>query len=89
MLPAEITIQLDDKAVQAHIEKQLDAAIQKSLWWVDAKRISELTSMPKRTLEQEILSDCRMRAIEVRKSQKRYWPAQIAFTTINEILSEW
>lgn len=89
MLPAEITIQLDDKAIQAHIQNQLDAAIQKSLWWVDVNRLVELTSMSKRMLEQEILSDYRMRAIEIRKSQKRYYEAARAFEVIKEIVDSW
>lgn len=89
MLPAEITIQLDDKAIHSHIQKKLDAAIQNSLWFVDVNKLSELICMPKRTMEDLILSDTRMKAIERRKSQKRYYPAKEAFEVISEIMNDW
>lgn len=89
MIPAEINLQLDKQAIQAHIEKQLDNAIQAQLWVVDVDKISQLTNMSKRFLEDEILSDVRMRTIERRKARKRYYPAELALKVITEIMNEW
>lgn len=45
--------------------------------------------MSKRYLEDEVISDVRMKAIEIRKNRKRWWPAEKAFEVIMEITSEW
>lgn len=89
MLPAEINVQLDKQAIQKHIEKQLDECIQAQLWFVDVDKIAQLTSMSKRFLEDEVLSDVRMRAIERRKARKRFYPASQALQVITEIVNEW
>lgn len=89
MIPTQVNIQVDAQAVQQHIEKHLENAIQSQLWFLDAERISQLTSMSKRYLEQEVFCDARMRAIEIKKQRKRWWPAKQAFEVISEIVSEW
>lgn len=85
----EINVQIDKQAMQKHIEKQLDECIQKELWFVDVKRISELTCMPVRSLEEDILSHPYMKAIEIKKARKRYYEARKAFETIKEIMNSW
>jgi len=45
--------------------------------------------MSKRFLEDEILSDPRMRVIERRKSRKRWWFYKQAVEVIKEIVDEW
>lgn len=85
----EINVQIDKQAIQRHIEKQLDECIISHLWFVDCKRISELTSMSVRFLEDEVFSDPRMRVIEKRKNRKRLYPAKQAFEVISEILDSW
>ncbi|KOS61970.1 hypothetical protein FJQ98_19400 [Lysinibacillus agricola] len=89
MLPAKIELQLDKKQIQQHIEKQLDESIQAQLWLVSVERLAQLTDMSKRWLEDEILNDPRMRAIERKKNRKRWYLAQQAFEVITEITSEW
>lgn len=85
----EIAVRVDKTAIQKHIEKQLDEAIAAQLWFVDVDKISQLTSMSKRFLEDEVLSDMRMRAIERRKARKRFYPATQALQVITEIMDEW
>lgn len=85
----EINVQIDKRAIQQHIEKQLDDCIQAQLWFVDAEKIASLTCMSVRFLNEDILTDPRMRVIEKRKNRKRWWPAKQALEVINEIMSEW
>ncbi|MGE7091315.1 hypothetical protein ACQKII_07570 [Lysinibacillus sp. NPDC048646] len=89
MIPTQIELSLDKKAIQQHIEKQLDDAIQSQLWLVSVDKLAQLTDMSKRWLEDEILNDPRMKAIERKKNRKRWYLAQQAFVVINEITSEW
>ena len=89
MLPAEINIQLDKQAIQKHVEKRLDEAIAAQLWFVDVDKLSQLTCMSRRFLEDEVLSDVRMRAIERRKARKRFYSAAQALQVITEIMDEW
>lgn len=89
MIPTIIELQLDKKQIQQHIEKQLDESIQAQLWLVSVERLAQLTDMSKRWLEDEILNDPRMRAIERKKNRKRWYLAQQAFDVITEITSEW
>lgn len=89
MIPTKIELQLDKKQIQQHIEKQLDESIQAQLWLVSVERLAQLTDMSKRWLEEEILNDPRMRAIERKKNRKRWYLAQQAFEVITEITSEW
>lgn len=89
VIPSTIEINLDKKAIQQHVERQLDDAIQAQLWFVSVEKIAQLTDMSKRFIEDEILCDVRMRAIERRKNKKRWYPAQQAFEVINEITAEW
>lgn len=89
MLPANIEVNLDKKAIRKYIEKQLDEEIREVLWWIDLNKMAELTNMSQRFLESELVCDVRMRAIEVKKNRKRWWPARQAFEVITEITSEW
>lgn len=85
----EINVQVDKRAIQQHIEKQLDDCVQSSLWFCDAEKISTLTCMSVRFLNEEIFTDPRMRVIEKRKNRKRWWPAKQALEVISEITNEW
>lgn len=75
--------------IQGEIERQLTDSIQMKLWFVDVDMLSKLMCMSVRYLESEILSDARMKAIEVRKSRKRWWRAEDALKVIEEITAEW
>ncbi|MGA3675992.1 hypothetical protein [Lysinibacillus agricola] len=89
MLPANIELHLDKAEVRRYIEKRLDEEIRETLWLIDLDKMSDLTCMSKRWLEEVITCDMRMRAIEIKKNRKRWWPYRQAFEIINEITSEW
>ena len=89
MLPANIEVNIDRVAIKRYIEKRLDEEIREVLWWIDLNKMAELTNMSQRFLESELVCDVRMRAIEVKKNRKRWWPARQAFEVISEITSEW
>ena len=89
MTIANIHIDVNQEEVRQYIERKLDEQIKGSLWFVDVEKIVELTCMSKRFLEDTILSDPRMRTIERRKNQKRWYPAKQAFEVIEEITFGW
>ncbi len=68
MFPAaNIEVQIDKNAVRQYINQKFDEEIQQVLWFVDVKRLADLTCMSERFLEDEFLADYRMRAIEIKK----------------------
>ncbi|WP_424474810.1 hypothetical protein [Oceanobacillus kimchii] len=90
MIPTgDITINLDEKSIKAFIENELSKQVHQRLLLVDINKLSELTSMSPRYLEDEILHDSRVRIHEVRKNRKRWWLAQPTFKAIEDIVSEW
>jgi len=89
MLPANIEINLNRQAIKQYIEKRLEEEIRETLWLIDLDKMSDLTCMSKRWLEDVITCDIRMRSIEIKKNRKRWWPYRQAFEIINEITSEW
>ncbi|WP_225340641.1 hypothetical protein [Lysinibacillus capsici] len=89
MIPTQIEVSLDKQAIRQYIEKRLDEEIREVLWLIDLNKMAELTCMSKRQLEDVITCDIRMRAIEIRRNRKRWWPAKQAFEVISLITSEW
>lgn len=90
MIPtAEVSVNIDQKQIKDYIEKELQKQINQQLLLVDINKLAELTSMSVRYLEDEILSDPRVRIHERRKSRKRWWLAQPTFQAIDEITYEW
>lgn len=89
MLPANIELQLDKQAIRQYIEKRLDEEVREVLWLIDLNKMAELTNMSPRFLESEIVCDVRMRAIEIKKNRKRWWPYRAAFEIVHEITNEW
>ncbi|MCG3418994.1 hypothetical protein [Oceanobacillus jordanicus] len=89
MIPAQVQVSIDEKAVQKFIEGELEKQINQQLLLVDINKLSELTCMSVRYLEEEILRDPRIRVHERKKNRKRWWLAQPTFKAIEEIVSEW
>lgn len=90
MIPAaELKVNIDEKAVKEYVEKELQKQINQQLLLVDINKLSELTSMSVRYLEDEIVSDPRVRIHERKKNRKRWWLAQPTFKAIEEITEEW
>lgn len=89
MLPANIEVNLDKQAIREYIEKRLEEEVREVLWLIDLEKMVELTNMSRRFLESDVVCDVRMRAIEIKKNRKRWWPYRQAFEVISEITSEW
>lgn len=89
MIPAKIEVVVDEQLIKDEVKKQVSSIVFNHLWFVDLEKIAELSSMSKRYLEDEVISDVRMKAIEIRKNRKRWWPAKKAFEVIMEITNEW
>ena len=89
MIPAQVQVSIDEKAVQKFIEGELQKQINQQLLLVDINKLAELTCMSVRYLEEEILRDPRVRIHERKKNRKRWWLAQPTFKAIEEIVSEW
>lgn len=89
MIPAAVEVNIDPKAVKEFIEKELQKQINQQLLLVDINKLSELTCMSVRYLEDDIICDPRVRIHERRKNRKRWWLAQPTFKAIEEIIEEW
>lgn len=89
MIPSKVTIEVDEKMVNEYIREELDKRINQQLLLVDINKLSELTCMSIRYLEDEILHDPRVKLHERRKNRKRWWLAQPTFEAIKNIIDEW
>ncbi|MBD8025562.1 hypothetical protein H9636_02710 [Ureibacillus sp. Re31] len=89
MIPANLNIEIDEKAIKQHIEKRLDEVINETLVLVDVKGLAKRLSMSERFIEEEFLHDPRVRQFEVRKSKKRWFWYQQSIEAITEIINEW
>lgn len=89
MVPAQVQIEVDQKQIRDFIEKELQKQINQQLLLVDVNKLAELTCMSVRYLEDEILTDPRVRIHERRKNRKRWWLAEPTFKAIDTITAEW
>ncbi|PHG57424.1 hypothetical protein [Bacillus toyonensis] len=89
MIPTNVQVNIDEKAIKEYIQKQIDLHLHETLLTVDLEKLVVITSMSKRFLEDEILSDPRMRIIERRRNRKRWWFYKQALEVITEIINEW
>ncbi|WP_216855590.1 hypothetical protein [Paenibacillus qinlingensis] len=85
----KINIEIDEKAIASYVERELQKQINQQLLFVDINKISELTSMSIRYLEDEISPDPRVKMYERKKNRKRWWLAQPALKAIEEIVNSW
>ncbi|ATI52761.1 hypothetical protein [Bacillus tropicus] len=89
MIPANVQVNIDEKAIKEYILQQIDQQLHETLLMVDLEKLAVITSMSKRFLEDEILCDPRMRLIERRRNRKRWWFYKQALEVITEIVDEW
>lgn len=89
MVPTEVQVSIDEKALQEYIQQKVNEHTREAMLLIDIEKLAEITSMSRRFLEDEILSDPRMRVIERRKSRKRWWFYKEALEAIKEIVDEW
>ncbi len=89
MIAPQVQVTVDEKAIKEYIQQQLDQSVRETLLLVDLEKLAEITSMSKRFLEDEIISDPRMRLLERKKSRKRWWFYKQSLEVIKEIVDEW
>lgn len=89
MIPANIEVSLDKKAIREYIEHQIQEEARNTLLLVDLKRLSQMLCMSERYIEDEILRDPRVRRLEVRRNRKRWWRYKPLVEVLEEIISEW
>ncbi|ANN34462.1 hypothetical protein A9498_24330 [Bacillus thuringiensis serovar coreanensis] len=89
MIPTNVQVNIDEKAIKEYILQQIDQQLHETLLMVDLEKLVVITSMSKRFLEDEILSDPRMRVIERRRNRKRWWFYKQALVVIEEIVNDW
>lgn len=86
---AQVQVKINEKEVRDFIERELQKQINQQLLLVDINKLSELTCMSPRYLEDEILTDPRVRIHERRKSRKRWWIYEPTMKAIISIIDEW
>ncbi|KGR77687.1 hypothetical protein [Ureibacillus sinduriensis] len=90
MIPANIKVQIDEKALKQYIHEQLEQQIQHECLLVDVIKLAILLSMSQRFIEEEFLQDPRVRQFEVRKNKKRwYWYKETTEVIKQIIEDEW
>lgn len=84
-------IKLDESAVREEIRIQISEIIKDTdeMWLWDVETMIQKTAMGKTFLEEEFLSDPRMKLIEIKKSRKRWYPVDAAKRAMTEIMEEW
>lgn len=89
MIPANVQVNIDEKAIKEYIQQQINQQLHETLLMVDVEKLVTITSMSKRFLEDQILADPRMRVIERRRNRKRWWFYKQALEVIEEIVNDW
>lgn len=89
MIPAHVNIAVDDKVIKEYIQQQIDQSVRETFLLVDLEKLVHMTNMSARFLEDNILSDPRMRLLERRKARKRWWLYKESMEVIKEILEDW
>lgn len=86
----DIKIEFDKQAVRKHIEKLFAEEAREVFLLIDLKKMSEMLCMSERFITEELLNDPRIRACEVKKSnRKRWWFYKQVMQAIEEVVSEW
>jgi hypothetical protein len=87
---ANINIDINEAEIRDYINSKLDEEIHSFLFTWDLDQMVARTCMSKSFLENEILSDPRMKLIERRKERgKRYWFYEESLNVIRQIMNEW
>lgn len=84
-------IKLDEAAIKDEIRSQVSEIMKSTdeMWLWDVETMIEKTAMGKTFLEEEFLSDPRMKLIEIKKVRKRWYPVMEAKRVMTEIMEEW
>jgi len=88
MALANVEVSLNEDEIKKHVYDRLDDMVRESLIMIDVETLAKKMCLSKRFLEDEFLSDIRMKAIERRKSRKRLYFYDEVIPVIKEIVYE-
>lgn len=88
MALANVEVSLNEDEIKKHVYDRLDDMVRESLIMIDVETLSKRMCISRRFLEDEFLSDIRMKAIERRKSRKRLYFFDEVIPVIKEIVYE-
>ncbi|MCL1696560.1 hypothetical protein [Lysinibacillus sp. BPa_S21] len=89
MIPAQVQVDIDEKAIRNYIQQQLDECIREKILFIDIEGLVKITNFSKRFLEDAVLSDSRVKMHQRQKSRKRFWFYEPTIEAIKEIVNEW
>lgn len=89
MFQSKVTVDMNYDEIKNYIQKQIDTTIKREKLFVDINDLVQITSCSKGWLEEELLSDVRVRVHERRKNRKRLWLYKETIDAIKEIADEW
>lgn len=89
IMQTSVEIKINKEEIKEMMAQEIKKTMNQTFWLVDINRLSELTSMSRGFLENEIICDPRMKVIERKRSRKRWWSYPEAMKAIQEITSEW
>lgn len=89
MIPANVQVNLDEKAIKEYIKQQLDECIMETILFIDIEGLVRITNFSKRFLEDAILTDPRVKQYQRQRARKRFWFYEPTVLAIKEIVNEW
>ena len=85
---ANIDVAINEEEIKQHINQKLDDMIRESLIMIDVETLAKKMCLSKRFLEDEVLRDVRIKAIERKKSRKRLYFYDELIPVLKEIMYE-
>ncbi|MGA3678231.1 hypothetical protein [Lysinibacillus agricola] len=89
MIPANVQINIDEKAIKKYIQEQIDSQIRETILFIDIEGLVKITNFSKRFLEDAVLSDPRVKQFQRQRARKRFWFYEPTIEAIKEIVDEW
>jgi len=86
---AQIQVELNHDEIRGFIESEVQKQLNQQLLLVDINKLSQLTSMSPRYLEEYVLPDPRVKLHERRRDRKRWWIYEPTVRAIISIINEW
>lgn len=86
---ASVKVEINQDEIKKYIEDEVQKQINQQLLLVDITKLSQLTSMSPRYLEEYIISDPRVRLHERRRDRKRWWIYEPTIKAIISIINDW
>ncbi|SEN86975.1 hypothetical protein SAMN04488134_102145 [Amphibacillus marinus] len=88
MIPAKVNVEINEAEIAQHIKQRIDELLRDSLIMIDVDTLAKKMCLSKRFIEDEFLSDIRIRAIQRKKSRKRMYFYDELVPVIREIVYE-